>query len=58
MFNSKITSIPYDKIKPYSVRISILDENIDEINNIIEHVKNNEIFSSPDYTYGNFNKNV
>ena len=58
IYNSKITSIPYENIKPSSVRISILDENIDEINEAIKTVKNGKTFSSKDYTYGNLYKNV
>ena len=58
IYNSKITSIPYENINPSSVRISILDENIDEINNAIKTVKYSKTFSSKDYTYGNLYKNV
>ena len=58
IYNSKITSIPYDEINPSSVRISILDENIDCINKIIDNVKLNQVFSGKDYTNGNFNKYV
>ena len=58
IYNSKITSIPYENINPSSVRISILDENIDEINNVIKTVKDGKTFSSKDYTYGNLYKNV
>ena len=58
IYNSKITSIPYENINPSSVRISILDENIDEINNAIKTVKDSKTFSSKDYTYGNLYKNV
>lgn len=58
LYNSKITSIPYENICPSSVRISILDENIDEINEAIKTVKSGKTFSSKDYTYGNLYKNV
>ena len=58
IYNSKITSIPYENINPSSVRISILDENIEEINNAIKTVKDHKTFSSKDYTYGNLYKNV
>ena len=58
IYNSKITSIPYENINPNYVRISILDENIDEINNAVQTVKEGKIFSSKDYTYGNLYKNV
>ena len=58
IYNSKITSIPYENICPSSVRISILDENINEINEAIKIVKEGKTFSSKDYTYGNLYKNV
>lgn len=58
IYNSKITSIPYENINLSSVRISILDENIDEINNAIKTVKDSKTFSSKDYTFGNLYKNV
>ena len=58
IYNSKITSIPYENIRPSSVRISILDENINEINEAIKTVKEGKTFSSKDYTYGNLYKNV
>ena len=58
LYNSKITSIPYENINPDSVRISILDENIDEINTIIQTIKDGKTFSSSNYTFGNLYKNV
>ena len=58
LYNSKITSIPYENINPDSVRISILDENIDEINNIMQTIKDGKTFSSSNYTFGNLYKNV
>lgn len=58
IYNSKITSIPYSDINPNCVRISILDESIDEINNIIDNVTNDTPFTGKDFTNGNLNKNV
>lgn len=58
IFNSKITSIQYDDIKHSCARISILDENIDEINNIIDNVKSGKNFTGNEYTNGNLNKIV
>ena len=58
IFNSKITSIPYSDIKPNCVRISILDETVPEINEIIDKVKNDIPFKGNDYTNGNLNKTV
>lgn len=58
IYNSKITSITYDDIHSNCVRISILDENIDEINNIIDTIRENKCFTGKDFTYGNLNKIV
>ena len=58
LYNSKITSILYNELRLNSVRIDVLDETIDEINNIIEKVKNNERFEGENYTNGNLNKVV
>ena len=58
LYNSKINSISYSSIKPGFVRISILDENIDEINKIIKCVKNDKPFTGSNFTKGNFNKTV
>ena len=58
IYNSKITSIPYTNINPTSVRISILDENIDEINTAIDTVRAGKTFSSQEFSYGNLYKNV
>lgn len=58
IYNSKISSIKYDDINIDYAKISILDENIDEINNIINVVKQGDIFTGNDYTSGNLNKIV
>lgn len=58
IYNSKITSYSFEDINPISVRISILDENIFEINNIIDKVRCKESFSGKDFTNGNLNKLV
>ena len=58
VYNSKTTSIPYGELNPSCVRISILDETIDEINTIISKVKNKDFFSGKDFTYGNLNKTI
>ena len=58
IYNSKITSLEYSDIDSEYIRISILEENIDEINNIIDKVKKDEIFTGNDYTYGNWRKFV
>ena len=58
IYNSKITSIPYSDLNVGSVRISILDENIDEINSIINNVKNDIVFEGNKFTKGSFNKTI
>ena len=52
IFNCKTTSIKYDDLNINSVRIDILDENIEEIQNIIDTVKNGERFEGKEFTNG------
>ena len=52
IYNSKITSINYDNIDIDSIRIDIIDEDINEINNIMNSVKNNSKLTGKDYTNG------
>ncbi len=54
IYNSKITSINYTDFinKINSVRIDILDENLDNIQKIINKVKKNERFEGKDFTNG------
>lgn len=54
IYNSKITSINYTDFinKINSVRIDILDENLDDIQKIINKVKKNERFEGKDFTNG------
>jgi putative protease len=58
IYNSKITSIGYSGIKPNVARVSIIDETIDQINDIIRHAKSDEIFTGPEFTKGNLDKFV
>lgn len=58
IYNSKTTSITYDDLNINSVRIDILDENIDEINDIINRVRNNQKFEGKDFTNGNLNREI
>ena len=58
IYNSKITSINTSNFSISSVRINILDENIDEINNIINVVKSGKKLEGSDYTNGNLNKEI
>lgn len=52
IFNSKITSIKYDNIPVNSIRIDILDEPCEKIQNIIDTVKSGNRFEGKDYTNG------
>jgi len=59
IYNSKISSIDTNEINNVAnFRIDILDENITEINNILNTVKNNNRLEGKDYTNGNLNRNV
>ena len=58
IYNSKTTSIEHKDLNVSSVRIDILDENIDEINKIINIVKTGKKLEGNSYTNGNFNKIV
>lgn len=57
IYNSKITSIKWKDFNVDYIRIDILEENIEEINNIIEiHMQGNRL-EGKDYTNGNLNNN-
>ena len=58
IYNSKITSIQYNSFNIDFARIDILDENIDEINKIIDNVKNNVRFEGKDFTNGNLKREI
>lgn len=58
IYNSKITSLDFSSLPVNSVRIDILDENLLEINQIIETVKNEKRFEGKDYTNANFIREV
>lgn len=58
IYNSKITSIDTKNFNVSSVRINILDENIDEINNIIKTVKSGDKLEGIEYTNGNLNRDI
>lgn len=59
IYNSKINSIETVKISNVTnFRIDILDEDIEEINNIINTVKNGKRLEGKNYTNGNLNRNV
>ena len=57
VFNSlgeKILSVKYDDIVCDSVRIDILDESLDEIQEIINTIKSGNRFEGKNYTNGKF----
>ena len=54
IYNSKTLSVKYDDIICDSIRIDILDETLDEIQEIINVVKSGNRFEGKDYTNGKF----
>ena len=52
IYNSKTTSIKYNKFKVNSIRIDILDEKPEDIQNIVNTIKNGERFEGDEYTNG------
>ena len=54
IFNSKTLSIKYDDVLSTSIRIDILDENINEIQKIIDIISKGNCFEGQEYTNGNF----
>ena len=59
IYNCKINSIDTNQVNYVSnFRIDILDETIEEINSIIESVKNNKKIEGKNYTNGNLNRCV
>ena len=58
IYNSKVTSFDTTEFNVSSIRINILDENIDEINHIIEVVKTGKKLEGKNYTNGNLNRTI
>ena len=58
IYNSKITSITTDEFNVPSLRIDILDESIEEINNIINTVKSRKKLEGKIYTNGNLQREI
>lgn len=58
IFNSKITSISATNFDIDYARIDILEENVNEINKIIETVKNGKRLEGKQYTNGNLNRTI
>lgn len=58
IYNSKVTSIDTTDFNVHSLRISILDEDIEQINSIVDLCRLGKKCEGPDFTNGNLNKNV
>lgn len=58
IYNSKITSINYEGLNVDSIRIDILNENIDEINSIIKVHKAGSRMEGLQYTNGNLGRSI
>lgn len=58
IYNSKITSINWEDLNLNSIRIDILDESIEEINNIITVHRNRKRLEGQEYTNGNLNREI
>lgn len=58
IYNSKTTFLDVTDLNVSSFRIDILDENFEEINEIIDNIKNGTRFEGQGYTNGNFNRCV
>ena len=58
IYNSKTTSIEYKKYNIDFARIDILDESVDDINNIINCVKNDVRFEGKNFTNGNLKREI
>jgi len=55
IYNSKVTSTKWEDLNPDSIRIDVLDENIEEINNIINIHCNNKRMEGKVYTSAGLN---
>ena len=58
IYNTKTTSINFESFNTDFVRIDILDENINDINNIIETIRNGKRFEGKDFTNGNLRREI
>lgn len=58
ILNSKTLSISPKEFPCASYRIQILDEDLDQINHIIQVVKNKDRFEGKEYTNGNLNREI
>ena len=58
IYNSKITSVSSDELNVASIRIDIINESLDEIQNIISTHKAGKKLSGNEYTNGHFSRPV
>lgn len=58
IYNSKITSISWKELNANSIRIDILEENEQQIQNIIDVHKKGERLEGENYTNGNLNREI
>lgn len=58
LFNSKITSISPQDFSTNFARIDILEEDISQINEIVQTVKNGKRLEGKEYTNGNLNREI
>lgn len=58
LFNSKITSISPQDFSTNFARIDILEEDISQINEIVQTVKNGKRLEGKKYTNGNLNREI
>ena len=58
VFNSKTFSISPKDFNTNTIRIDILDENIDEINHVLDTIKNGKKLEGIDYTSGNLKRKI
>lgn len=58
IYNSKITSLNLNDVNCNYIRISILDESIEEVNNIIDSFLNNKKIEGSNYTNSNFCREI
>ena len=58
IYNSKITSVSWKELNANSIRIDILEENEQEIQNIIDVHKRGDRLEGENYTNGNLNREI
>lgn len=58
LFNSKITSISPQEFSTNFARIDILEEDISQINEIVQTVKDGKRLEGKEYTNGNLNREI